>query len=87
MGVPSASAIHIINLSFFDGYVYSKFFSKDQRFLSKVSQPQSVEDKKRYILLDELDDKMARKKFYVLVNLTDKVMGIGQSGMPYDRDH
>ena len=55
--------------------------------LSKLAQQQSKEDAKRYILLDELDDKMARKKFYVLVNLTDKVMGIGQSGMPYDRDH
>ena len=55
--------------------------------LSKLAQLQSTKDAKRYILLDELDDKMARKKFYVLVNLTDKVMGIGQSGMPYARDH
>ena len=30
---------------------------------------------------------MERKHFYVLVNLTDEVVGIGQSEIPEDRDH
>ena len=40
-------------------------------------QPNSVEDTKGCILLDELEGQMARKQFYVLVNFIDEVMRIG----------
>ena len=36
--------------------------------------------------MDELDGQMTRKHFYVLVNLTDEVLGIGHSDMPDTRD-
>ena len=54
---------------------------------SKVSEEISTTTfhggyKEIYILLDELEGQMSRKHFYLLVNFTDEVMGIGQSEIP-----
>ena len=59
--------------------IFYFFIQYIQIYLSKVTQTQRAEDEKIYILLDELEGQMARKHFYVLVNLTNGVMGIGQS--------
>ena len=36
--------------------------------------------------MDELEGQTARNNFYVLVHLTDEVMGIGHSDIPDTRD-
>ena len=36
--------------------------------------------------MDELEDDMARNHFYALANLTDEVIGIGQSDIPDARN-
>ena len=59
------------------------FIQYIQKSLRKVAPPHSTEDAKRYRLLGELEDQMARNHFYALVNLTDEVMGTGQIEIPW----
>ena len=53
------------------------FDSIHSEVFEESSTKNSVEDAKRYRLLDELKGHMARKNFYALLNFTHEVMGIG----------
>ena len=57
-----------------------------QRSLRKLAQPHSSKYGKRYILLDELEGQIEKEEFYVVVNLIDEVMVIGQNEMTDARD-
>ena len=57
------------------------FLTHPKRSPRNGAQQQSAADVRRYRLLDEIEGQTARNHFYVMVNMTDEVMGIGNSDM------